>query len=67
MIELLLLIGIVYWIGTSFGDHAGTIALAVVLVILVALFVGAWRDGDKAFSNFVDYWKNGGPNGGRRK
>ena len=62
MLELLLLVGIVYWIGTDLGDNAGVIALAVLIVILVGMFIGACRDGNKAYNNFVDYWKDGGPN-----
>ena len=62
MLELLLLIGIVYWIGTDLGDKAGVIALAVLIVILLGLFVSAWHDGDKAYGNFVKYWKDGGDN-----
>lgn len=63
MLELLLLIGLVYWIGTDLGDKAGVIAIAVLAVVLLAAFIGACRDGDKAYGNFVKYWKDGGPNG----
>lgn len=56
MIELLLLIGIVYWIGTEHGDEAGTIALAVLVVcLLIALFCAAGK-GNRAVSNFIDEW-----------
>ena len=61
MLELLLLVGIVYWIGSDLGDKAGVIAIAVLILFLLVMFIGACRDGDKAFNNFVDYWKDGGP------
>ena len=61
MIELLLLIGIVYGIGKGFGDHAGTVALAILIIGLVVAFASACRKGDRAFGNFVDYWSEGGP------
>lgn len=61
MLELLLLIGLVYWIGKDLGDNAGMIALAVLIVIVIALLIGAGRDNNKAFGNLVDYWKDGGP------
>ena len=61
MLELLLLIGLVYWIGTDLGDKAGVIALAVLIVIVIGLLIGAGRDNNKAYNNFVDYWKDGGP------
>ena len=61
MLELLLLVGIVYWIGSDLGDTAGVIAIAVLILFLLVMFIGACRDGDKAFNNFVDYWKDGGP------
>ena len=62
MLELLLLIGLVYWIGTDLGDNAGVIALALLIVIVIGLLIGAGRDNNKAYGNMVDYWKDGGPN-----
>ena len=61
MIELLLLIGLVYWIGTAFGDSAGVIALAVLIGFVLILFIGACRDGNRAYGNWVRYLADGGP------
>ena len=58
MLTLIGLIAVVIWIGNRFGDHAGTVALAVLLVFLGVLFVSGWRDTDKAYGNWVDYWKD---------
>lgn len=66
MIGLLLLIGIVYWVGTEFGDSAGTIALAILIVGLLIGLCCAGRDVDRATNNFVDYWAEGGPDRKRR-
>lgn len=67
MIELIMLIGVVYWIGTTFGDAAGTIAISLLAVLLIGLIVSGCRKGDKAYGNMVRYWANGGPEQYRRK
>lgn len=67
MIELALILGLIYWIGTEFGDHIGTILLGILIVVLIIAFCGAWRKGDKAYSNFVDYWAEGGADRRRRR
>ena len=61
MLELLLLIGIVYWIGSECGDSAGTIALAILIAGLLIGLCCAGRKVDRATNNFVDYWAEGGP------
>lgn len=44
------------------GDGDMTTIWVCVGVILLVLAIGsAGRNGDKAFSNFVDYWAEGGP------
>lgn len=62
MIELLMLIGIVYWLGTTFGDDVGTIAISVLIVGLLIGLCRAGRSVNKAYGNFIDYWAEGGPN-----
>lgn len=66
MIELALLIGIVYWIGSDLGERAGTIALAVVILLVLGILAGAWKKNDRAYGNFVEYWSEGGPDRERR-
>lgn len=61
MFELLFLIGIVIWLGTKFGDSIGVIALAVLIVGLLIALCSAGRKVDRAHSNFIDYWSEGGP------
>lgn len=61
MLELALLVGIVIWLGTKFGDSVGVIALAVLIVGLLIALCSAGRKIDRAHGNFIDYWSRGGP------
>lgn len=67
MFELIVLIGIVYWIGTKWGDHAGTIALAVLIVFLLILFISGWRKDSRAYGNRIDYWSKSGKDRARAR
>ena len=64
MIELLLIIGGIYLLGKNLGDSVGVILTAVLVICLVLGVLSAGRKSDRAYSNFVDYWAEGGP---RRK
>lgn len=64
MIDLLLIIGIIYLVGTHLGEKAGTVLTVIVVVSIVLAVCKAMADSDKAYGNWVDYWKRGGP---RRK
>lgn len=61
VLELLLLILCVYWIGESFGENAESWALAILLIALIAALVKAGRDSDRAYVNFIRHWRDGGP------
>ena len=56
MLELALLVGIVVWLGTKFGDNVGVIALAVLIVGLLIALCSAGRKVNRAYGNFIDYW-----------
>ena len=60
MLDLILLVVVVYWIGKDLGDRAGMIALAIAIVIVLSIFGRAWRRSDRAYGNFVEYWAEGG-------
>lgn len=57
---LIVLIGIVYWIGTTFGDSAGAIAIAALIVFLVSLAVHEDHKDWEAYQNRRDYWAMNG-------
>ena len=61
MLMLGLLIGLVIWMGNKFGDGAGVIGVGALVVLLAVLFCKAWSDESKAYGNWVEYWKEGGP------
>ena len=61
MLELLLLIGLVYWIEQSFGENAMAWALGILLIVLLVAFVKLGRDSDRAYINFIRHWRDGGP------
>lgn len=60
MLTLILLIGLVYWIGTTFGDTAGVIATAAAVLLILVLFCKGWGESTRAFANWVHYWSKGG-------
>ena len=65
MFGLILLIGTVYLIGTTFGDGAGVAAMAVAILILIVLFCRGWSSTSRAYGNWVRYWCRG-ENPGRK-
>lgn len=60
MLELLLLLGGIYYLGTKYGDHIGEILLAVLVIVLILLFCSGWKDSGRAVGHWIDYWKDGG-------
>lgn len=61
---MLMLIGLicgVLWLWKTFGDHAGTLALGAVVVLLICMVCRAWGKESRAYGNWVDYWARGGP------
>lgn len=56
MLMLLLLLGLVIWAGTEFGDTVGTVLLGGLIVLLVVLFCSGWSRDGRAYRNWVDYW-----------
>ena len=56
MLFLIGMIAVVYWIGTTWGDTAGEIALVVAVVIVLAMFIHAWIEDDRAWAHRVHYW-----------
>lgn len=67
MLMLIGMLGIVYLVGTRFGNEAGAVAVLVMAGILVVIFAVAWHQDSKAYGNWVDYWASGGPEGERRR
>ena len=59
MLGLILLIGLVYLIGTTYGDSAGVAAMAVAVLILVILMCRGWHETSRAYGNWVRYWSRG--------
>ena len=61
MLGLILLIGAVYLIGTTFGDGAGVAATMIAVLILIVLFCRGWSSTSRAYGNWVWYWDKGVP------
>ena len=61
MLGLILMFGLVYLIGTTFGDGAGIAATAIAVLIVLALFCSGWSESTRAYGNFVRYWDKGIP------
>ena len=59
MLGLILLFGLVYLIGTEFGDGAGVVAMAIAILILIVLFCRGWSSTSRAYGNWVRYWSRG--------
>jgi len=58
--------GIAAIVSASEGEW-GPFWIGVAIIVVLLMFGSAWRDGDKAVNNFVDYWKDGGPEKERRR
>ena len=67
MLTLLIcgVIGIAVYVSTANGQW-GAAGLGAVIIIFLLILRSAARDEAKAYHNAVQYWKNGGPNGGSR-
>lgn len=61
MLELLFLIGVLYFISENMGEEALSWAIGIILILLVIGLVHAGRKSDRAYGNFIDYWEKGGP------
>ena len=61
MLGLIMMIGLVYLIGTTFGDDAGVVAISVAVLILIVLFCRGWSSTSRAYGNWVRYWDKGIP------
>ena len=61
MLCLKLLIGLVYWIGTTFGETAGVIATACLVLLLLILFCYGLGESIRAGGNWIRYWSRGEP------
>ena len=61
MLGLILMFGLVYLIGTTFGDDAGVVAISVAILILIVLFCRGWSSTSRAYGNWVRYWDKGVP------
>lgn len=61
MLELLFLIGVLYFISENMGEEALSWAVGILLILLVIALVRVGRKSDRAYGNFIDYWEKGGP------
>lgn len=61
MLELLILLGVLYFISENMGGEALSWAVGILLVLLIIGLVSAGRKSDRAYGNFIDYWEKGGP------
>ena len=60
MLGLMLMIGVVYWLGTTFGDGVGVAATAIAVLILLIMCCRALSETSRAHWNWVRYWSKGG-------
>ena len=67
MLGLIALIAIVVWIGTSFGETAGVIAVAVAVLLLIIGFCSGWSRDTKAYHNRTSYWAMSGKDRARAR
>ena len=58
MFALIFVVAVIYFIGTNFGDHAAAIAVLIAMGLFIVLFIKAGHDNNKAYNNWVNYWKN---------
>lgn len=59
MLTLILLVGLVYWIGTTFGDSAGVAATAIAVVLLLIMVCRGFSEAGRAGGNWIRYWSRG--------
>ncbi len=67
MLGLIALVAIVVWIGTTFGETAGVIAVAVAVLILIIAFCSGWSKDTKAYYNRTSYWAMNGKDRARAR
>ena len=67
MLGLIALVAIVVWLGTTFGETVGVIAVAVAVLLLIIAFCGGWSKDTKAYYNRTSYWAMSGKDRARAK
>ena len=67
MFALLCMIGVIFYVGNKYGEHAAAIAILIGLGILVVAYLIAGHNVNKAYGNFINYWANGGPGQYRKR
>lgn len=60
MLGLIALVAIVVWLGTTFGETVGVIAVAVAVLLLIIAFCSGWSKDTKAYYNRTSYWAMSG-------
>lgn len=67
MLGLIALVAIVVWLGTTFGETVGVIAVAVAVLLLVIAFCSGWSKDTKAYYNRTSYWAMNGKDRARAR
>ena len=60
MLGLIALVAIVVWLGTTFGETAGVIAVSAAVLLLIIAFCSGWSKDTKAYYNRTSYWAMNG-------
>ena len=58
MLELLAVLGVIYYLGKKYGDEVGATLIGILAVVMICLMISGFRSGGKAIGNWVEYWKN---------
>ena len=67
MLGLIALVAIVVWLGTTFGETVGVIAVAVAVLLLIIAFCSGWSKDTKAYYNRTSYWAMSGKDRAKAK
>ena len=67
MLGLRALVAIVVWLGTTFGETVGVIAVAAAVLLLVIAFCSGWSKDTKAYYNRTSYWAMNGKDRARAR
>ena len=67
MLGLIALVAIVVWLGTTFGETVGVIAVAVAVLLLIVAFCSGWSKDTKAYYNRTSYWAMSGKDRARAR
>ncbi len=67
MLGLIALVAIVVWLGTTFGETVGVIAVAVAVLLLIIAFCSGWSKDTKAYYNRTSYWVMSGKDRARAR